>query len=85
MDKSDQQAEKKESETVVEKEDKEATSEIENAKSTKDLRSYTGVWIHHLEGGNEKNGYFVTISPFEGSTVSFNVEVKEMAPWCYLH
>lgn len=81
MDKSDEPAENKDSEIEDGKEDKEATSENENANSTKDLSSYTGVWVHYFEEGNENSGgYFVTLSPFEGSTESFNVEVKEMTP-----
>lgn len=70
-----------EEQTAVEKEDKEVTSEKGNANDTKDLSSYTGVWVHHFEEGNENSGgYFVTLSPFEGSTESFNVEVREMTP-----
>lgn len=81
MDKSDEPAENKDSEVVGGKEDKEATGENGNAIGTKDLSSYTGVWVHHFEEGNENSGgYFVTLSPFEGSTESFNVEVKEMTP-----
>ena len=77
MDKS----EESEDQTAVEKEDKEVTSEKENTNDTKDLSSYAGVWVHHFEEGNENSGgYFVTLSPFEGSTESFNVEVREMTP-----